>query len=106
MVAAFDLHVDVLHPELPHLRNRLPRPGRDDRRVSIALKDKNRDMPEALEPVERRRRSQVVREQTLGPARGLPLSCGSLDDRRAAFFGRDARYGHRIYGGVIINAVN
>jgi hypothetical protein len=27
------------------------------------------------------------------------------DDQAPSFFGRETRYGHRIYGGVVINAV-
>ena len=48
MVAALDLDVDVLHPELFHLRDPLPRLA-DWHGVVVALQHEDRQLPEGVE---------------------------------------------------------
>ena len=60
---------------------------------------RHRDVPHR----QRRRRREVVR-RPLGAARRLPLHRRAVEGRRAGVLRQETRYGHRVYGGVLINA--
>jgi len=49
--------------------------------------------------------SSGSREQSVGTSRRLPVYGGAIKDNRTCILRQNARFGHRIYGAVIINAV-
>jgi len=40
----------------------------------------------------------------MGPARDYRFTAVRSKDDAPSFFGQETRYGHRVYGGVLINA--
>ena len=71
-------------------------------RESQPRHQRHRNVPDR----QRRRRRQVVR-RPLGPARRLPLHRGaSRRTTRRPSSGSETRYGHRVYGGVLLNVAS